>query len=95
MGKAGSDEPQATPTSGPPKGRQETMNQKKLREWKGEIKKERLEHRLFRKDEVEEMSGGNVQQFKDLHEHWLVNFLAKGGFFALINIVNAFIVRND
>jgi hypothetical protein len=33
----------------------------------------------------------NYESFKDLHKQWLVDFLEKGGFQALVNILNAFI----
>jgi hypothetical protein len=33
----------------------------------------------------------NLAEFKDLHEKWLLDFLAKGGFSALINILATFV----
>jgi hypothetical protein len=31
------------------------------------------------------------ENFKDLHENWLVEFLEKGGFQALVSILEAFV----
>lgn len=41
----------------------------------------------------EDMDSGekNVAEFKDLHENWLIDFLNKGGFSALINILKTFV----